>query len=455
MKRESKSTLPSATAEDGVVTAASTMSTWKQRKIALALSTLFLLLLLGNRGLGPTPGVLRRPPPRQQLQYGERDTSPAEQVLLRGAGHRERLWSAAIAALKAPPKRAPRNVGTRANAQRLAEASRPALSFVVFIRDRFELLVNCSRASLGHRRSGDNCSHVTMADLEAYRAATGAAIVPLAAAGLTAQEYDAAQGGGEAGSARSWIVLKVALFSNLIDSMWEHLLPGEEWELAICDLGSTDVDVKMELDTTFARKRAEWKEWMASERVAMLDAGRKAGATKQEIATHFVLPATPNIRLAYAREEDDGRPFSRGAGRNCAAALASGEVLFFVDADMRFASRAPIERALAVAASGRHKKRKKKGKAFVPIVKSFHGPLHQRTYKRQHGTGNMAISHDVYDALKLEWIGRTRWGKEDDVMFKRLRNRLGKRNVVRESTPTFIHQWHPNSNAYKNRHVQE
>ena len=67
----------------------------------------------------------------------------------------------------------------------------------------------------------------------------------------------------------------------------------------------------------------------------------------------------------------------------------------------------------------------------------------------------MAISHDVYDALKLEWIARTRWGKEDDVMFKRLRNRLGRRNVVRESSPTFIHQWHPNSNAYKNRHADD
>ena len=399
------SPLPSVSAEGGVVgvaTTASPASPWKQRKIALALSTLLLVSFLANLG----PGVLRR----EQLQYGERDAALAEQDRgLRGAGRRERLWSAAIAALEGdgstatavlkPPKHARRRSGTRANAQRLAEVSRPALSFVVFIRDRFELLVNCTRASLGHRRSGDNCSHVTAADLEAYRAATGTTIVPLAAAGLTVEEFDAgqraaagpaAQGGGGVESTRSWIVLKVALFSNLIDSMWEHLLPGDEWELAICDMGSTDVDVKRELDATFARKRVEWKEWMASERAVMHDAGTKAGATELELAAHFVLPPTPNIRLAFAREADNGRPFSRGAGRNCAAALATGDVLFFVDADMRFASRAPIERALALAASGggtqaqaerkraqkkKKKKKKKKGKAYVPIVRSFHGPL--------------------------------------------------------------------------------
>lgn len=140
-----------------MATTASPASPWKQRKIALALSTLLLVSFLANLG----PGVLRR----EQLQYGERDAALAEQDRgLRGAGRRERLWSAAIAALEGdgstatavlkPPKHARRRSGTRANAQRLAEVSRPALSFVVFIRDRFELLVNCTRASLGHRRSG-------------------------------------------------------------------------------------------------------------------------------------------------------------------------------------------------------------------------------------------------------------------------------------------------------------
>lgn len=390
----------------------------------------------------------------------------------------ERLWSppAEAVPLQAltplPTARGSSDSSSRTSGvvrEKAAQAARqdvvPTLSFVVFIKDRFELLVNCSRASLGSakRKRGDQCSHLTEGELEAYRRLTGSAVEPIAAAGLSKREYQEEVSSSHSGDVlgeRSWVVLKIALFSNLIDSIWAQLLPGDVWELALCDLGSTDVKLEQVLHTLFAAKRAEWREWMAKERVAMREDAMRAGATRGEMAAQFVLPPTPEIRLRYRR--DAVTPFSRGAGRNCAASLATGETLFFVDADMRFDARDAIDKALEIAAPAKGKKTRKskqkskrRRKAYVPIVPSFHGPLHRRKYTRSFGTGNVAISRETYDALGLSWEVRGKWGKEDDRMFKMIRRKIGRRNIVRENAMTMLHQWHPNSGTFKDRHSGE
>jgi glycosyltransferase involved in cell wall biosynthesis len=130
--------------------------------------------------------------------------------------------------------------------------------------------------------------------------------------------------------------------------------------------------------------------------------------------------------------------FSRGRGRNAAAAAAEGSALLFLDADSLLCPLL-LESGLRYL---------HEGKAFFPIVYTFNEPEHRTGWWRDQGYGNCLVTR-----LMLEraggWPDYEMWGKEDEEFFERISVVVP---VVREEVPGFYHQWHPEEMAWKNRY---
>jgi len=135
--------------------------------------------------------------------------------------------------------------------------------------------------------------------------------------------------------------------------------------------------------------------------------------------------------------EVDG-DFSRGRGRNSAAAAASSENLAFFDADMLV--RPTLIEDLLDALH--------KGKAYFPICWSFSSAMHRSGFWRTTGFGNCAMSRKVFDTVG-GWPEYSRWGGEDTDLYRKIRQIAP---VVRRRHRGLLHQWHPNELEWKDRY---
>ncbi len=130
--------------------------------------------------------------------------------------------------------------------------------------------------------------------------------------------------------------------------------------------------------------------------------------------------------------------FSRGRGRNAAAAAARGNALFFLDADSLLCPLL-LESGLRYLAQG---------KAFFPIVYTFNEPEHRTGWWRGQGYGNCLVTPSMLERAG-GWPDYEMWGKEDEEFFEKISAIVP---VVREEVPGFYHQWHPEEIAWKNRY---
>lgn len=130
--------------------------------------------------------------------------------------------------------------------------------------------------------------------------------------------------------------------------------------------------------------------------------------------------------------------FSRGSGRNQAAAAARGDYLFFLDADCLVSERV-LRRAYEVL---------REGNAYFPVLFSYYDPEHSDGWWRHQGFGNCAISRECFETIG-GFPEHGYWGKED-VQFYELVCDISE--VVREEVEGFFHQWHPDDFKWKNRY---
>ena len=186
------------------------------------------------------------------------------------------------------------------------------------------------------------------------------------------------------------------LFPRCVESIAASLGPCNDVELVVSDYGSSDWPV------------AEWL-------------SRAAGTIPVLI-------------------EPVAGAFSRGRGRNAAAARARGNTLFFLDADMIVCPRV-LARGRQVAAEGR---------ALFPICWSFKDPEHREGWWRVRGYGNCVLPRGLFHRVG-PWPELETWGGEDTLFHRRVASVAG---VVRERVDGFVHQWHPNDRAWKNRYAR-
>ena len=128
------------------------------------------------------------------------------------------------------------------------------------------------------------------------------------------------------------------------------------------------------------------------------------------------------------RVVEPARPWTRGTGRNAAAAVASAEWLFFLDADM-LTPAAVLQRGLAVLGMGL---------AYFPLYRRYSG-ADEKGLAWGSGEGNSFVT-------RTDWLaaGRfqetTEYGSEDTAFGHWFRARG---RYVRDEQPDFRHQWHP------------
>ncbi|MEZ0264845.1 MAG: glycosyltransferase [Phycisphaerae bacterium] len=127
--------------------------------------------------------------------------------------------------------------------------------------------------------------------------------------------------------------------------------------------------------------------------------------------------------------------FTRGGGRNAAAAAARGDTLFFTDADCLL-SPAVFERGAALL---------REGKAFFPVLYSLLDPDHRTGFWHHWGYGNALMTRAVFDQVG-GWPDYKKWGREDVHFFERVSALVP---TVREEVPGFFHQWHPDDVLWK------
>jgi len=171
-------------------------------------------------------------------------------------------------------------------------------------------------------------------------------------------------------------------------------------------------------------------------------------------------PSTPPVELAIAHWPVPGEPpprewipeaaafpisitnptepYNRGRGRNCAARIARGDALFFLDADM-IVPPGLIERGLHWI---------RRGRVFFPRYRRFTSPDETR-HKVEHGCGNVFLSRRQF-ADAGGWPEHDQWGMEDREFWQTF---IGQDLVVRESIAGFMHQWHPLAPDHASRRV--
>ncbi|MBM4043303.1 MAG: glycosyltransferase family 2 protein [Planctomycetes bacterium] len=131
--------------------------------------------------------------------------------------------------------------------------------------------------------------------------------------------------------------------------------------------------------------------------------------------------------------------FSRGRGLNVAFDHAQGDVLLFLDTDILIC-RELIDVGLQCVAAG---------KAFYPVYYQFTNPDHTSGKWFPSSYGNVMVAREHF--LKAgRWPELKTWGREDNQLHDALRKIVP---IVREVMPRMVHQWHPDSFAWKNRYA--
>lgn len=131
--------------------------------------------------------------------------------------------------------------------------------------------------------------------------------------------------------------------------------------------------------------------------------------------------------------------FNRGFARNRGAEAASYDVLFFLDADMEIRTRELFEDIQKHVVGN--------NVALFPICYSYRNPQHTIGYRRTTGVGNCICTRVAF--VESGGYAEYRfWGKEDNWLYDNMKRKLRTYYGVK-----FVHQWHPNSRAFKNRYA--
>ncbi|HRT95140.1 MAG TPA: glycosyltransferase family A protein [Planctomycetota bacterium] len=131
--------------------------------------------------------------------------------------------------------------------------------------------------------------------------------------------------------------------------------------------------------------------------------------------------------------------FSAGRGRNVAFEHARGDVLLFLDADI-IVCRELFDRGLRYTAQGM---------AFYPIYFHYDDPEHKTGRWLPASHGNVMLTRETF--LRAgKWPELKSWGREDDMLHDAVKQ-LGQ--IVRVRLPGMVHQWHPDTLAWKNRYA--
>lgn len=188
------------------------------------------------------------------------------------------------------------------------------------------------------------------------------------------------------------------LFPNCISSLADVLHLTDDVELVIADWQSTDWPVK------------EWIE-------------------------DHILHAP--IQLLNIKRKG----FSKGFGLNTAAKYATGDVLFFMDADMLIKDRRVIEDGINYITQG---------KVYFPIPFYYLDAEHSSgTFEK--GVGNVFISKTVFNEVG-GFPEYEKWGFEDLDFYDTVKK---VRNIVVQKEVRLQHQWHPQSHVWKNRKTED
>lgn len=124
---------------------------------------------------------------------------------------------------------------------------------------------------------------------------------------------------------------------------------------------------------------------------------------------------------------NSNEPFSRGRGLNIGAENATGDVIFFTDADM-LVSKEFIIQSLEQTLD--------EEKPFFPICYSYYTPYHKEGWVRDEGWGNLVIPKSI--SGKISWWEKRSWGSEDNHMKDQFKN-----GFTRYQGSGLYHQWHP------------
>ena len=133
--------------------------------------------------------------------------------------------------------------------------------------------------------------------------------------------------------------------------------------------------------------------------------------------------------------------FCKGRGLNAAAAAASGDTLFFIDADALLCTELFTSGLAHV----------QQGHAYFPVLYSFHDAGHTTGWWRHEGYGHCMLTRAMFERAG-GWPEYQSWGREDDDFAARVGAFA---HVVRDEVPGFFHQWHPNDIPWKNRYYAE
>ncbi len=135
--------------------------------------------------------------------------------------------------------------------------------------------------------------------------------------------------------------------------------------------------------------------------------------------------------------ETSEEPFNRSKLLNAGADKASGDTLFFLDSDILIPETftSMVEDVLT------------RYDIFFPICYSLHE--NGTGWWRHSGLGLVGCKSVVWRNLKLSWNeNRTKWGGEDNNLFALCESKY--MSIARFWVPGLIHQWHPDSQEYKN-----
>ena len=134
--------------------------------------------------------------------------------------------------------------------------------------------------------------------------------------------------------------------------------------------------------------------------------------------------------------------FSRGKGLNVGFNNSTKENVFFCDADMLLTTRELFDNAYNELQNG---------KVLFPICFGLCEPSHQIGYFRNSGFGMCMLKKETLIKNNYKWSEYDSLGKEDDDFW----NFFNDRNLcARYQVNGYYHQWHPESQEFKNRYYK-
>lgn len=152
-----------------------------------------------------------------------------------------------------------------------------------------------------------------------------------------------------------------------------------------------------------------------------------------------LIPKFPELQFKIIYENTH---FSRGRGLNIGYKNATKSNIFFCDADMLLNTRELFDRAYEEINNG---------KVLFPICFGLCEPSHQVGYWRNSGYGMCLLSKQTLEDNNYKWSEYDALGKEDDDFW----DFFNKRELCsRYQINGYYHQWHPESQEFKNRYYK-